>query len=193
MDLNRLTQKSQEALQAAHTRALRHGHPEVDGEHLLSALLEQADGLAPRLLKRMGVDAEGLGRELERELERRPRQTGLSMDRLNVSPRLVQLFERAEAEQKRLKDEYVSVEHLLLALVDEGKNSAAGRALGAFGVDRDRFLEALTAVRGNQRVTSANPETAYEALEKYGIDLVAQARARASSIRSSAATPRSAA
>ncbi len=177
MDLNRLTQKSQEALQAAQTRALRHGHPEVDGEHLLSALLEQADGLAPRLLERMGVDAEGLGRELERELERRPRQTGLSMDKLYVSPRLVQLFERAEAEQKRLKDEYVSVEHLLLALIDEGKNSAAGRALASFGVDRDRFLEALTAVRGNQRVTSATPESAYEALEKYGVDLVAQARA----------------
>ncbi len=177
MDLNRLTQKSQEALQAAQTRALRHGHPEVDGEHLLAALLEQPEGLAPRLLRRMGADVEGLARELEQGLERRPRQTGLSMDKLFVSPRLVQLFERAEAEQKRLKDEYVSVEHLLLALVEEGKGTAAGRALSAHGVDHDRLLEALTAVRGNQRVTSATPESAYEALDKYGVDLVAQARA----------------
>ena len=109
MDLNRLTEKSREALQAAQTKALRFGHPEVDGEHLLLALLEQADGLLPRLLVRLEVNTAGLRADLERELGRRPRQSGPGVEegKLYVSQRLVQLFAKAEDEQKRLKDEYV--------------------------------------------------------------------------------------
>ena len=176
MDMNKLTQKSQEALQNAQSRALRYGHGEVDGEHLLLVLLEQADGILPGVLKRMEVPAEPFRNELEEELERRPRVSGPGAE-THITRRLQQLFVRAEDEARQLKDEYVSVEHLTLALIDEGKETVAGRLLRQFGVSRDRFLSVLMGVRGNQRVTSATPEVAYEALEKYGVDLVAQARA----------------
>ncbi len=178
MDINRLTQKSQEALQSAQTKALRYGHPEVEAEHLLLALLEQSEGLAPRLLARMDVPAASLIAELERELSRRPSVSGPGVEagKFYVSSRLQKVLLRAEDEAKRLKDEYVSIEHLILAMIEEGAAMPAGRVLHQFGVTRDRFLAALTAVRGNQRVTSAMPEAAYEALDKYGVDLVAQAR-----------------
>ncbi|HEY0782746.1 MAG TPA: AAA family ATPase, partial [Thermoanaerobaculia bacterium] len=178
MDINRLTQKSQEALQSAQTKALRFGHQEVDGEHLLLALLEQPEGLIPRLLARMDVDPAALVRDLEGELSRRPSVSGPGAEagKIYLTQRLQQLLVQAEDEAKRLKDEYVSVEHLLLAFLAERGKSAAGRLLAERGVDRDTFLRALTAVRGNQRVTSAMPEAAYEALDKYGVDLVAQAR-----------------
>src|SRR5215204_5339573 len=162
MDINKLTQKSQEALQSAQTKALRYGHQEVDGEHLLLALLEQPEGLVPRLLNRMDVPAETLKNELERELARRPKVSGPGAEagKVYVTQRLQQLFVRAEDEAKRLKDEYVSVEHLLIALVEEGPGTAAGRILAQNRVTRDALLAALTAVRGNQRVTSAMPEVA---------------------------------
>jgi ATP-dependent Clp protease ATP-binding subunit ClpB len=178
MDLNKLTQKSQEAMQQAQTKALRYGHVEVDGEHLLLALLEQSDGLIPRLLGRMEVPVEGLRSALEQELTRRPRTSGPGVEagKIYVTNRLQQLALQAEQEAKHLKDEYVSVEHLLLAFIAEGASTAAGRLLQQFRLNREAFLDALTAVRGHQRVTSAMPEVAYEALEKYGVDLVAQAR-----------------
>ncbi|HEY3568156.1 MAG TPA: ATP-dependent chaperone ClpB [Thermoanaerobaculia bacterium] len=178
MDINKLTQKSQEALQSAQTKALRYGHQEVDGEHLLLALLEQPEGLVPRLLARMEAPTEALKAEVERELSRRPKVSGPGAEagKIYLTQRLQQILIRAEDEAKRLKDEYVSVEHLLLAMVEEGSSSPLGRLLAQFGITRDRVLGALTAVRGNQRVTSAMPEVAYEALEKYGTDLVAQAR-----------------
>src|ERR1700730_3617736 len=173
MDINRFTQKSQEALQAAQTKALRYGHQEVDAEHLLLALLEQSEGLGPRLLGRMNVPVELLIAELEKELQRRPSVSGPGSEagKIYLTQRLQQVFVAAEDEARRLKDEYVSVEHLMLALVEEGAKTAAGRILARFHVTRDAFLAALTAVRGNQRVTSATPEVAYEALEKYGVDL----------------------
>jgi ATP-dependent Clp protease ATP-binding subunit ClpB len=178
MDINRLTQKSQEALQSAQALALRHGHQEVDSDHLLAALLEQQDGLVPRLLARMEVPVETLRSEVEQELVRRPSVSGPGAEagKIYLTQRLQHLFLRAEDEAKRLRDEYVSVEHLLLALIDEGTGSPAGRVLVRHNVTRDSFLAALTAVRGNQRVTSASPEGAYEALSKYGVDLVAEAR-----------------
>jgi ATP-dependent Clp protease ATP-binding subunit ClpB len=179
MDLNQLTQKAQEAFQSAQTRALRLGHVEMDVEHLAVALLEQPEGLFPRLLRRMEVDVDAVGRDLEAELERRPRQSGGGVEagKMYVSRRVIDLFDRAEKEKNRLKDEYISVEHLVLAMFQEGADTGIGRVFSRYGVTRDAFLEALTAVRGSQRVTSATPESAYEALEKYGIDLVAQARA----------------
>ncbi|MEN3314106.1 MAG: ATP-dependent Clp protease ATP-binding subunit ClpB [Acidimicrobiaceae bacterium] len=179
MDINRLTQKSQEALHDAQTKALRSGHTEVDGEHLLAALLEQPDGLAPRLISQAGADPDLLRVDIEAELARRPRVTGPAAGpgQVAVTQRLARLLDTAEREAQRLKDEYVSVEHLLIALIDEGPESAGGRRLQERGLTRDRFLQALTAIRGNQRVTSAMPEVAYEALEKYGRDLVADARA----------------
>ncbi|QXJ22565.1 ATP-dependent chaperone ClpB [Actinomadura graeca] len=178
MDPDTMTQKSQEALHGAQTKALRYGHTEVDAEHLLLALLEQPDGLAPRLVQHAGADPEALRRDLEHALERRPKVSGPGAQpgQVYLTQRLSRLLDTAEREAKRLKDEYVSVEHLLLALIEEGSGTASGRLLQQQGLTRDRFLEALTAVRGNQRVTSAMPEVAYEALEKYGRDLVSEAR-----------------
>ncbi len=177
MDLNRLTQKSQEALHDAQTKALRFGHTEVDGEHLLLALLDQPEGLTPRLLSQAGADPDALRTDLEAELGRRPKVTGpgAAPGQVYVTQRLSRLFDTAEREAHRLKDEYVSVEHLVIALLEEGSATAAGRLLRTHGLTRDKFLSALTDIRGNQRVTSAMPEVAYEALAKYGRDLVAEA------------------
>ncbi|MGE0641923.1 MAG: ATP-dependent chaperone ClpB [Thermoanaerobaculia bacterium] len=178
MDLNRLTQKSQEALAAAQKLAVERGQQEVDVEHLLAALLAQPEGLAPRLLARLDVPVAELAGAVDQELARRPAVSGggAEMGKFYVAQRLQKAIAAAIDEAKRLKDDYVSVEHLLLALVDEQPPGAAAKTLKTFGVTRDRLLQALTAVRGNQRVTSADPEGAYEALEKYGVDLVAQAR-----------------
>jgi len=179
MDLNRLTQKSQEALHDAQTKALRFGHTEVDGEHLLLALLDQPDGLVPRLLAQAGVEPDRLRADIEADLGQRPRVSGpgAAPGQVFITQRLSRLFDTAEREAVRLKDEYVSVEHLIIALLGEGSETASGRRLREYGLTRERFLQALTAIRGSQRVTSAMPEVAYEALEKYGRDLVADARA----------------
>jgi ATP-dependent Clp protease ATP-binding subunit ClpB len=179
MDMNRLTQKSQEALHDAQTKALRFGHVEVDGEHLLLALLDQGEGLVAPLLARAGADPDRLREELEAELGRRPRVSGpgVTPGQVHITQRLSRLLDAADREARRLKDEYVSVEHLVIALVEEGSGSAAGRLLHAQGLTRDTFLAGLTEVRGHQRVTSATPEGTYEALDKYGRDLVAAAAA----------------
>jgi len=177
MDPSHLTQKSQEALHDAQTKALRYGHTAVDGEHLLLALLEQPEGIVPRLLAQAGADADQLRTSVETELERRPRVSGpgVAPGQISVTQRLSRLLVTAQEEADRLKDEYVSVEHLLIALLEEGPTTAAGRLLRSARLTKDSFLEALAAIRGNQRVTSAMPEVAYEALAKYGTDLVADA------------------
>ncbi|MBC3192222.1 ATP-dependent chaperone ClpB [Pseudonocardia sp. C8] len=179
MDPDRLTQKSQEALHDGQTKALRYGHTEVDGEHLLLALLEQPDGLVPRLMAAAGVDTDRLAGALERELDRRPKVSGPGVrpGQAAVTQRLSRLLDAADQEARRLKDDYVSVEHLITAMLDEGRAGPGGRLLHEAGLSRDAFLKALTDVRGHQRVTSATPEGTYEALEKYGRDLVAEAAA----------------
>ena len=174
MDPNKLTQKSQEALHDAQTKALRFGHTEVDVDHLLLALLDQADGLVPRLLERADIDAGAVRAELERQLERRPRVSGSGASGdVRVTRALAGALEGGEREAERMKDDYVSVEHLMLALL--GTETAAARVLKDHGLTSERLLEVLTEVRGAQRVTSAMPEAAYEALEKYGRDLVTEA------------------
>ncbi|MER7483451.1 ATP-dependent chaperone ClpB [Streptomyces sp. NPDC126510] len=179
MDTGSLTEKSREALQEAQNVATRMGHTEVDGEHLLLALVDQQDGLVPRLLEQAGANVEALRSDLDRELSRRPKVSGpgATPGQVTITQRLAKLLDAAEREAKRLKDSYVSVEHLVMALSEEGSASAAGRVLASHGVTRDAFLTALTKVRGNQRVTSATPEGAYEALEKYGRDLVSEGQA----------------
>ena len=178
MDMNRLTQKSQEALAQAQSIAIGYGQTEVDGEHLLLALLRQPDGLIPRLVERMEVPLDSLTASVEREIARRPRVSGPGLDpnRITISVKLGQVLAAAEDRARRLKDEYVSVEHLFLAILEEGANTPAGRLLRQAGITEDRFLAALTAVRGHTRVTSATPEGTYEALSRYGRDLVALAR-----------------
>ncbi len=177
MDPNKLTIKSQEALTGAQDRARRLGHQQVDSEHLLLALLDQHDGLTPRLLQRLDINAATLGARLRADLERKPKVTGGAdeLGKLYVTTDLQQLLIRAEDEAGALGDDYVSVEHLLLAAA-EGRDGAA-RALADAGLSRPQLLETLKTLRGAQRVTSNNPEASYEALEKYGVDLVAQARA----------------
>ena len=179
MDASDLTQKSQEALQDAQSIATRLRHTEVDGEHLLLALIEQPEGLVPRLLSQAGANVDALRADLDTELDRRPKVSGpgAAPGQVMITARLAGLLDTASREAQRLKDSYVSVEHLVMALADEGSSSAAGRVLARHGVTKDSFLAALTKVRGNQRVTSATPEAAYEALEKYGRDLVAEGRA----------------
>jgi ATP-dependent Clp protease ATP-binding subunit ClpB len=179
MDPNELTQKMQEAIHDAQTKALRFGHTEVDVEHLLLAMLDQDGGLAPRLFERMEVDVPALKSAIESYLEGRPRTTGTGAapGQVFVSRNLNSLLDSALAEAKRMKDDYVSAEHVILAMIDTGTGTGAGRLLRDHGVTRERFLQALTEVRGSQRVTSAMPEAAYEALEKYGRDLVQEARA----------------
>ncbi|MEA2224890.1 MAG: ATP-dependent Clp protease ATP-binding subunit ClpB [Solirubrobacteraceae bacterium] len=178
MDPNRLTLKTQEALHDAQTKALRYGHTEVDADHLLLALLEQPDGLIPRLLTRADLDTGALRAEVERALESRPRVSGpgAANGQVSVTRDLSQLLDDAEREAERLKDEYVSVEHVLLAMLASPAKTGPGNLLRERGADRERLLEILTQVRGAQRVTSATPESSYEALEKYGQDLVSAAR-----------------
>ncbi|OXR41105.1 Chaperone protein ClpB [Nocardia cerradoensis] len=179
MDTGSLTERSREALQEAQNIATRMGHTEVDGEHLLLALVDQPEGLVPRLLEQTGADVDTLRSDLQGELSRRPKVSGpgATPGQVMITQRLAKLLDAAEREAKRLKDSYVSVEHLVMALSEEGSASAAGRVLARHGVTREAFLTALTTVRGNQRVTSATPEGAYEALEKYGRDLVSEGRA----------------
>ena len=178
MDPTHLTLKTQEALHDAQTVARRYGHTEVDTEHLLFALLEQPDGLVPRLLARADVDTGALRAAVEGALERRPRVSGPGADggQPALTRALGQLLDAAEQEAQRLKDEYVSVEHVLLAMLASSREAGASKLLREHGADRDRILQVLTHIRGASRVTSATPETAYEALEKYGRDLVGDAR-----------------
>ena len=172
MDINRLTEKAQEALRAAQSEATRLGHQQIDVEHLLLALLDQEGGLTKSILDKTGVDSELVRRRVEEALARLPKVSSGSggPGEVYITARLNRLLVQAEDEAKQLKDEYVSVEHLLLAMVDD-KSGDAGRILGELGLTRDKLMQALRQVRGSQRVTSPNPEATYEALERYGRDL----------------------
>jgi ATP-dependent Clp protease ATP-binding subunit ClpB len=170
MDLNRFTEKAQEALAAAQRRAMRAGNPQIDVEHLLGALLDDDQGLAAAVLRKANVNVEGLKRRVDSELERLPKVSGGgSADGAQISGRLNRLLTQVEDEAKQFKDEYISVEHLLLAMLAD--TGSAGRILKEMGVTRDRLMAALQEVRGHQRVTSQNPEGTYQALERYGRDL----------------------
>ncbi|MCS6865222.1 MAG: ATP-dependent chaperone ClpB [Gemmataceae bacterium] len=172
MDLNRFTEKAQQALAGAQKLAARLNHQHIDAEHALMALLDQEKGLAPAILQKAGVSVDGVTVKLQRELDKLPRVTGDVEPRL--TQRLVKLIDTAETEAKKLNDEYVAVEHLLLAATQD--TGVAGRILKDFGLTRDRVLSAVKEVRGSQRVTSQNPEETYQALEKYGRDLTQYAR-----------------
>jgi ATP-dependent Clp protease ATP-binding subunit ClpB len=176
MDINKFTEKAQEAVRSAQTLATRYSNQQVEVEHLLYALLEQEGGLVPSVLTRAGVNVEPLKQAVENELNKIPKVTGPSgpVDQVYITARLNKTFVAAEDEAKKLKDDYVSVEHLLLAIVEEG--GPAARILKTAGATRDRVEKALLQVRGHQRVTSQNPEATYEALERYGRDLTKMAK-----------------
>jgi ATP-dependent Clp protease ATP-binding subunit ClpB len=178
MDMNRMTQKIREALASAQTLAARLSHQEVDGEHVLAELLAQEDGLAPRLIERMGVSLPTLVARVQESLQKRPRVTGGASEagRVYITQRLNQLFAKAEEQARKLDDEYLSVEHLLLAFAEEKDTTEAGRLFRELGITREALLKVLESVRGSQRVTSDDPEATYEALRKYGTDLVEMAR-----------------
>ncbi|MEM9791139.1 MAG: AAA family ATPase, partial [Planctomycetota bacterium] len=179
MDFNRLTQKSQQAFQQAQSIAVKRGHQAVDNDHLLLALVEQQDGLIPRLLDKLNRPADVVIAELTRRLDARPAVSGpgTAPNQVTVTQQLNETLVAAEKRAQSLKDEYVSVEHLVLGMLDTGKAAdSTGKMLADLGVTADAFLKAMTDVRGNQRVTSADPEATYEALDRYGRDLVDAAR-----------------
>jgi ATP-dependent Clp protease ATP-binding subunit ClpB len=178
MDLQKFTQKSQEALAEAQKRAIECGHSDVDMEHLAFALVEQKDGLIGKILSKMGLDTGRIKDGLEAELQRKPRVSGGGYDpsRIFLSQRLSRILVEAEKEAKRLNDEYVSVEHVWLEIMKNASGTGLAKIFSESELNRQKFLEALTSVRGNQRVTSATPEQSYEALERYGRDLVKAAR-----------------
>jgi len=175
MQLDRLTIKSQEALQEAQRIAQGFSHQEVDGEHLLLAMTGQTDSLIPGLLEKIGVPPAKLKPDLERELARRHKVQGISSTDLFLSSNMKKVLDAAQAEATKLKDDYISTEHLLLGLLDEG-GSSLKKIFQSHGLKRDIVLKALADLRGNQRVTDANPEDKFQALEKYGRDLTALAR-----------------
>ncbi|MEX5216277.1 MAG: ATP-dependent chaperone ClpB [Nitrospira sp.] len=167
MDMNRMTVKLQEALQAASAQAMRRGHQGIDAEHLLLALLEQEGGLAPALVDQSGVSGSAVRQAVEQALSKVPQVQGpgAAPGQIHLTPRLAKILTRSEEIMKELRDEYISVEHVLLAMAEEGG------VLRHLNVTKDRLLAALQQVRGNQRVTSQDPEGTYQSLEKYGRDL----------------------
>jgi ATP-dependent Clp protease ATP-binding subunit ClpB len=173
MRIDKYTQKMQEALQAAQDLASRANHPEITNEHFLSALLDQSEGIAPPLLEKIGANVDQLRERLRSELERRPTIHGAAAD-LRLSNELRSVLDNAEKEMSKLKDEFTSAEHYLLALA--GANVPAARLLKDVGVTRDKLMQGLQQVRGSQRVTDQNPEGKFQALEKYGRDLTELAR-----------------
>jgi len=171
MDFNRFTEKLQEAVRAAQSIAIQHGNQQLDTEHLLLALLDQQGGLAPSILNKADIRVDALRTRVQQEVDRLPKVSGAAggPDQVYVTNRVTKLLTQAEEEAKRLKDDYVSVEHVLLAATDD--SGATGKLFREFGITRERLMRALQEVRGSQRVTTQNPEATYEALEKYGRDL----------------------
>jgi len=172
MNPDRWTLKTQQAFSDAQALAQRRGHQELSEEHLLAALLSQDGGVASELLKKAGADPKAAAAEVDRALAKKPQVSG---GRMHASPDLDKAMLKAEDRMKAMKDEFVSVEHVLLGLMDNDENAA--QILSRLGLTPDKILAALTQIRGNQRVTSQEPEASYQALEKYGRDLTAAARA----------------
>jgi ATP-dependent Clp protease ATP-binding subunit ClpB len=171
MNVERMTQRVQEALNAAYTRAVSEHNTQTTPEHLLAAILDQTDGVAGPILQKAGLDPQAVDQQVARALAALPRLQGASADQghVTVAPALTRLLNKADDEAKSLNDDYVSVEHLLLAMTAD--NGAVGKLFRELGLSREKLLAALRDVRGNQRVTTQNPEGTYQSLERYGRDL----------------------
>jgi ATP-dependent Clp protease ATP-binding subunit ClpB len=173
MNLNKFTEKAQEAVITGQNLATEQNHAEVTPEHLLVALIEQSDGIVPSILRKMAIDPAKAATDVRALLKNMPQAYGADV---RLSPRMNLIFQSAHAEAKRLQDEYVSTEHLFLALATESGRSPGAQLLQRLGLTKDALYQALTQVRGSQRVTSQNPESTYEALARYGRDLTDLAR-----------------
>src|SRR5215208_1778925 len=173
MNINKFTEKAQEAVMTGQSLASEHNHSEVVPEHLLVALIEQQGGIVPSVLRKLNLDPAKVTADARALLKSLPQAYGADV---RLSPRMNLVFQSAEAEAKRLQDEYVSTEHLLVALATETGRSPAAQLLQRSGATKDALYTAMTQVRGNQRVTSQNPESTYEALARYGRDLTELAR-----------------
>ena len=178
MNIEQMTQKTREALQAAQRIAVEYSNNAVEQEHLLAALAQQQDGLIPQMLQTLGVDANAFAQAALQKVEALPRVTGSGRDpeKIYISSDLDRALNAAEQQAKQMKDEYISVEHVFLGILQR-PGKAANEIFKMFGITNEKFMQQLSAVRGNQRVTSDNPEDTYNALKKYGQDLVEMARA----------------
>ena len=178
MDMNQFTQKAREALQAAQRIAVEYSNNTVEQEHLLAALAQQQDGLIPQMLTNMGTDPNAFAQAAMQKVEELPRVTGSGRepDKIYIGTDLDRALNAAEAQAKQMKDEYISVEHVFLGVLQRPGKGAA-ELFKAFSITTEKFMQTLSSVRGNQRVTSDNPESTYNALKKYGQDLVEMAKA----------------
>lgn len=174
MNFNKFTEKAQEAIATSQTLADNSNHSQIEVEHLLLALVSQPDGVVPQIFRKLGIGIEGVVAELEAELSHQPQAIGATQ--VYMSRKLADVLKKAQQEAERLKDEYVSTEHILIAIAEEADNGSASRILKQLGITRERVYEILTTIRGNQRVTDQNPEGKYQALEKYAKDLTDMAR-----------------
>ena len=172
MDLNRYTNKAQQALMAAQSLAADYGHSSIEPVHVLTSLLAQEEGVAPQLVSKIGASPANILAETQTRLDGLPRVTG-SNTQIGLSRQTMDVLNRSEKNAKQMKDDYVSTEHILMALADD---SPVADLLNRQGIDKNAILQALASIRGGQRVTSQDPESTYESLEKYGRDLTALAR-----------------
>jgi ATP-dependent Clp protease ATP-binding subunit ClpC len=177
MRFDRFTERAQDAAMRAYEVLQRYGHSQVDTEHLLLALIEQPEGVIPEILDQLGVDLEAISRRLDEELKRSPRTQiyGGGVGQVYITPRLKRVIDQSNEEAAKLKDDYISTEHLFLAIANE-RNTPSARILAELGVTRDRILEAVTEVRGGQKVTSPQAESRYRTLDKFSRDLTQLAR-----------------
>lgn len=176
MNINKLTERSLEALQAAQSTAIEHKNPQVDEEHLLYALLTQENSLAESLIEKMGLNASAFKASAEQALLNLPTISGTSVNASPyISAELDKVLNTADKQAQRMKDEYISVEHLFLGLIDN-PNDALKRIFKEYGIKQNEFLKALNEIRGAARVTTQTPEDTYDALGKYAQDLVELAR-----------------
>jgi ATP-dependent Clp protease ATP-binding subunit ClpB len=176
MNLNKFTEKAQEVVFESKSIAENNNNQSIDNEHLLLASLEQSDGIAVRILNKSAINVEALRSRVRKEVDRIPKVSGTATSQVYITARLNLVFKIAESEAERLKDDYVSVEHLLIALVDDQDRGPNYQIFKEFGITREKIYQALTEVRGSQRVTAQNPEATYEALEKYAADLTKEAQ-----------------
>src|SRR3954470_10881992 len=174
MNINKYTEKAQEAILGAQQLADREGHPEILPEHLLLTLVEQREGIVPEIVRKINADPAAIATAIRAEIEKLPRAHGGAQP--GLSARLRKVTDTAESEAERLKDEYVSTEHVFVAIASEGSRSPSVRLLEQRGITKDGILQAMASVRGSQRVTSQNPESTYQSLERYGRDLTELAR-----------------